>query len=797
MHHLFPIKKLFALTIVLFIIIFFASSFMKSASAQTVCTAPHGGKLTATYVTGPNGSGKGQATIYNNSSTCTYLVGLAAYSVYEPYDPDPNNLNWIYTQTYYAHIQQNLAPGRSITYQVNIPSCAWQIDAYQNDVLIDLLPGKLYQDNGTLIGGGWLQNDASYPLCPRYTVSGRVFEDLDPYNNSYDSGEPVFSNVKVEITRKLADGTFQPPCCYTNSRNTNSSGIYSWSNIVTPGTYRIFVPTIPDGYYSAASNPREKTVSSGNISANFPLRRTGYNWTGRVRIDPDNDCIFDTGETVYSAGAQLQLTGTSTLTGTTASNGEYTFSNLASGSTYTMTLVTIPSGYELSSCNDNTRGPYTITGDRANNFYIRLNSFTISGNVFVDANKNGKKVPDADPNYTATPITITLSPLPAGVTISYPAQGSYQISNVPAGNYRVTMTSPWPLPKGYTLTFPPGAGGSPYYDITAGSCSWNPQGGDTTCNIGNYSNLNFGLTNSNPWMQSFGLDMRFDRGFSNPIPQNPHASCKDSGITYAMRTSSASNTPGVLLIGDNSFDVGSGQLSQRPPWGWNVGGSSYPEIFRPTTSELKTSYTFMRNNAKEQGSTFIDIRTVSGCSDTSNCTIPSNLPSGVYVTELVDDGTYGNNPLTIVGNASFSGNNDYLFLVDGNLTLRNKTSVSTSTTATFSVAGDIIVDSSVGSPPTTCQATTRDLEGLFSADKSFILGSRANCSSGVSDLQMNISGSIVVNAKRQGGSFDNRRDLCGDNLSYPVLTISARPDFLIHAPLFLLRPNVIWQEVAP
>ena len=699
------LNGIFRILYTLFLFFVYGFLLVNSAEAQSICTAPHGGKLTANYVQGPNANGRGQATIFNNSSTCTYLVGLASYSAYEPFDPDPLNLNWIYTQTYYAHVQQNLSPGQSVTFQVNIPSCAWQIDAYQNDVLIDLLPGQLYQDNGTLIGGGWLQNNASYPLCTRYTVSGRVFEDFTPYNNSYDTGEPVFSGVRVEITRRLADGSYQPPCCYTNSSNTDPSGIFRWSSIVTPGTYRIFVPTIPAGYFSAASNPRERTVTSRSISVNFPLRRT----------------------------ATPTPTRTPTPTPT-------------------------PS------------------------------AFSISGSVFDDKNKNYRR--DSGEDYT-NGINITRSPV-VGNLVENDSLGTFTITNLQTGTYLIENRAPFA--PGYAASWPV----PQQFQVTVGSgCDTNPKlpgGGPATCTNGNVTNVNFGITNSNPWLQSYGLDMRFDSGFTNLIPQNPNTSCKDNGVTYTMRPSPQSTTPGILFIGNRSFDPGFGQVSVTR---WLVGGTSYSEVFRPTTSELKTSYAFMRNNARQQEETLIDIRTISTCGQLDNCRLPGSLNSGVYVTELDDDGIYGNNPLILTGNTTFSSDRDYLFLVDGDLTIKGSIIVSAPATATFSVAGDIKIDNAVGTSTLGCPASP-NLAGLFSADESFIIESRADCPNNVSDLQLNVAGSIVVNAKRQDGTLNwNSRDLCGNNLNYPVFTISARPDFLINAPLFILRPNIIWQEVAP
>ncbi|MBU4017013.1 hypothetical protein KKF69_06090, partial [Patescibacteria group bacterium] len=60
-------------------------------------------------------------------------------------------------------------------------------------------------------------------------------------------------------------------------------------------------------------------------------------------------------------------------------------------------------------------------------------------------------------------------------------------------------------------------------------------------------------------------------------------------------------------------------------------------------------------------------------------------------------------------------------------------------------------------------------------------------------------GNLIVNAAggSPAGKFINMRDLCADNLTYPSITIKARPDFILNMPEFLSKQNNISYEDAP
>jgi hypothetical protein len=78
-------------------------------------------------------------------------------------------------------------------------------------------------------------------------------------------------------------------------------------------------------------------------------------------------------------------------------------------------------------------------------YLISLPSYTISGNIFNDINKNGIK-DDGETNYPGTPILTTNRG-----TISTAPNGLYSVNGVPAGNITISYTS---LPPGYTIVSP-------------------------------------------------------------------------------------------------------------------------------------------------------------------------------------------------------------------------------------------------------------------------------------------------------------------------------------------------------
>lgn len=285
---------------------------------------------------------------------------------------------------------------------------------------------------------------------------------------------------------------------------------------------------------------------------------------------------------------------------------------------------------------------------------------------------------------------------------------------------------------------------------------------------GDITNLNFGIANFYPWIQGTCGNLRLDNGVSNPVPITA------VGGALMMKQTASCASPGLLHGGTGPVSVSNGQISAT---NWLVGVPLYPEVY--SSAPLSTSYSHLTAKAQAAGIPITNLGTV--CT-VGNCSLPVNLPSGVY-----------HSP----GNVTLQGinvlpNRRYIFLVGGDLLLQGNITIpqGVGSTATFASGRDILVAATVGVPPASSQV---NLEGFYSAGRSFIINTAGNCN----DLRLNIAGSIIANAARGGGAFQNNRDTCIAELQYPTVSISQRLDLLLVETPLLSEQTTITHEVAP
>lgn len=281
---------------------------------------------------------------------------------------------------------------------------------------------------------------------------------------------------------------------------------------------------------------------------------------------------------------------------------------------------------------------------------------------------------------------------------------------------------------------------------------------------GSITNLNFYMSNFNPWLQSVCGDIRIDSGVAIPVPASQSAIIQNASCA----------TPGLVYSGDSSYSFGLGQASSTNQV---VGGLSYPEVYEPPQKTgIFSSYTNVTQKAAANGLTVTDLP----CT-LANCTLPNNLAGGIYHAN-------GNVVLNAV---DLNPNRDYVFLINGNLTINGTLQTGIGTTTLYIASGDIILPPTVGNAPAT---TTSNMQGIFSADKSFIMNSTGACAT---ERRLIIEGALIINAARTGGSLQNNRDLCGTNLSVPTLQVTQRLDYILNIPEFLRYQRIISNEVAP
>ncbi|GEM_PF-3349019 len=412
-------------------------------------------------------------------------------------------------------------------------------------------------------------------------------------------------------------------------------------------------------------------------------------------------------------------------------------------------------------------------------------TYSINGDVFIDQNKN--KVKDAgEANYTGRSI-IRYSGGPGG-SVSGAVQtdtGVYSIKNLLGGTYTISYA---PIATGYSIVWPLN-GPPPSFTVSVGSCSVPPPNDSTggVCFGQSIVNLRFPIIGS-PWIQAFDFDVRFDNGITDKIPVSPVFSF----TKYLSAITAGGSTPGIVFPGDGSTDFGNGQASST---NWVAGGTIYPEVFTAPSTGIQTSYSYLLNSASNTSTPITDLATVCASGAISNCTLPANLPQGVY---------QANGDLAL--NAySFPSNNDYVFLINGNLTLKpsglaTSIQVPTGSTALFSASGDIIVDKNIRATNNTqFLASPGQLQGMYIAGGKFTIQGNNDCSVG-KDIMLNVDGNIVVNANGGDGNVNkliNNRDLCEDNATTPSLTVVPRLDFILNSPPIIMRQNNILREVAP
>jgi hypothetical protein len=197
---------------------------------------------------------------------------------------------------------------------------------------------------------------------------------------------------------------------------------------------------------------------------------------------------------------------------------------------------------------------------------------------------------------------------------------------------------------------------------------------------------------------------------------------------------------------------------------------------------------------KDAGITPTDLSSISGCNDLSNCTLPDTLEKGIYI---------ANGNLKLGGGFpstyAFPSNNGYVILVNGDLTIATDIHIPHTSTVIFAASGDIHVDKSIGTTIPTDD--TANIEGYYSTDKSFILDSYGpnNCPA-TPDKRLNVEGAIIANAiydtSGSKGTVQVKRDMCGGDVC-PTLSVKARPDFVLNAPLLYQFTKGIEQEMAP
>jgi len=513
--------------------------------------------------------------------------------------------------------------------------------------------------------------------------------------------------------------------------------------------------------YILAPGPAAITFAVGpdRAGVNFQVARV-FSISGTV-TDPYNGNAGVGGVAITSNGYTVNTNGA----------GAYTIpyaAHIRSNTNPHAVTLTIPNGWTNTTVTTQnvTVGP---TADTVGINFGVTKLFSVSGNVFIDPNIDG--IEEAgEVNYTAqishlgyqaTTLAISnFQPTPTNPFTT--ANGIYAVNQLITGPFTISYALPTPKPIWYMTS--PIVGPPAAFAVNVGyTCNVNGAPG-ATCNNGNIVNLDFGIIDNVPWIESICGDMRNDGGVNDQIPL----------AHYALITNASCTGPGLAFTGGTDSDFGDGQASTTNQI---VGGATYPEVYT-SSSKITTSYTYLTQKA--QTAEIPEIALSSVCNLT-NCTLPANLAHGIYT---------ANGDVTLNG-YTFPANENYVFLINGNLTITGNIQIPAGSTATFSTAANITVTANVGSNRTSAAS---NLDGWYVAGNSFITDSTmpATC-----DQRLNVGGAVVINAQGTGGTLQNNRNLCAGNALYPSFSLTPRLDFLLNAPQFVQEEQTISQELAP
>jgi hypothetical protein len=238
------------------------------------------------------------------------------------------------------------------------------------------------------------------------------------------------------------DGTYYYQAMVTSTDGNESviagnvvSLVVSGSSCSVTGAQSAMPTTAPSVVTTTTS------TTTPNTSTNTPANSNSVGaLTGTVWIDANEDDVKDASE-VWIPGIAIAVTGPTGSTTVTSSNGSFNFTNLPPGR-YTVT-ATLPSNLGLRRTWD-TQGSAdwevvvnVVAGQTARADYAAVGSIDVIGNLTLDPNENPKPVEldwSGIDKKLDTPDDQTFKP-----TVN--RNGSFTVSNVPTGTYRVRSQS--------------------------------------------------------------------------------------------------------------------------------------------------------------------------------------------------------------------------------------------------------------------------------------------------------------------------------------------------------------------
>ncbi|MBW8873571.1 MAG: carboxypeptidase regulatory-like domain-containing protein [Acidobacteria bacterium] len=310
------------------------------------------------------------------------------------------------------------------------------------------------------LNAGTARTDVDFGYGGTGSVGDRLWIDSNG-NGVQDAGETGLNGVTVELLD--ASNTV------VGTAVTSGDGNYTFSNLAG-GSYsvRVVAATLPAGLAPTYDLDGVATPNIAAFSLGVGQNRTdvdfGYRGTAsvgdRLWIDGNGNGVQDAGETGINGVTVELLNASSTVVGSgvTSGDGNYTFSNLDSG-TYSVRVVaaTLPAGlaptYDLDGIATPNIASFALAGgqNRTDVDFGYRGTASVGDRLWLDANGNGVQDAGETGINGVTVELLNASNTVVGTTTTS-GDGNYTFSNLTAGTYSVRVVAAT-LPAGLAPTY--------------------------------------------------------------------------------------------------------------------------------------------------------------------------------------------------------------------------------------------------------------------------------------------------------------------------------------------------------
>ncbi len=651
-----------------------------------------------------------------------------------------------------------------------------------------------------------------------YNINAHAYWDAE--GDGIDAGDPDYNRDRI---------TFGVEPSNPNRNCTTTDGTCAITgNPTDPGgkRYDITVSGLPAGDIVYSNNPISRTITCGNVGAPFAIAK-GYRISGSIFKDLNYNGRYNPalGEELYTTANSGNTVGTNTVRieglgsrggyrdQQTVTDGTYQFGGLFRGQ-YRVTIDDgdfNPLGYRFSAPVNNPKS-FTVTvapgaactpdptslqdscvtvapwGGSIEDLNFGITPiYSISGGVFEDLNDNLRRDISANPNVNEPYMAGQQMRLTqGGVLFSDGApfasanpqdtNPDYNFSFLLQDSYRVAFNWSPAIYQQYDavgpVATPPSAANAPSFLVNLdrpalASCP-TPDLSYLACNGLGIANLDFALKKitQGPWMQTFGGDVRFDKNFTNKLPDGERFSKIIPNISsYGIIFNKIGSTINLGANGDYN-------ATNR-----HVVDSGLP-------GSIKMGYSQLSSLIEKSGNRATNVA----------CQTPCALSSFTKTDKTsIYNLTSASGTVSIDGLFDVPAGRNYIFLVPGNLNINTDIQVpnGSGSTVTFAVGGKITVNGSV-----------KDLQGIYATDGAFEFATLGFDATGKSlDTVINVEGSIIV-----GGTFMRTRKLTPRESAYGIggsggptstINISYRPDFVLNMPAIIRTALSKRIEVVP